>query len=123
MQLKSMAIAAAIAAAAILPPTNSAVAQGIVHSWIMRGQIVDVTSGVATLCIGRADGAKPGQTLEVFRIKSRPGPRKGPASGFKREHVGRVTIQTIIDDHFASATVDEGQVARHDIAELRRTEP
>jgi hypothetical protein len=39
---------------------------------------------------------------------------------FRREDVGSIRINAIIDDHFATATVVKGDVAKNDIVELRK---
>jgi len=72
------------------------------------------------LCVGKADGAQPGQTLNVYRNKEHPhGPRGAPL--FTRVEVGTVRIDTVIDDHFAKATKVSGDVRVNDVVELRRS--
>lgn len=107
-------IALATAALLALP----AAAQGIGHTLFMRGSVVDMTNGVATLCVGRADGAAPGQVLDVVRVTAVPG-AKGLQT-FRRDKVGKVRIDAVVDEHFARASVAEGKVGKHDIVELRR---
>ena len=98
----------------------AAVGQGVGHRVFMRGQVVAMTAGVATVCVGRADGAKPGQILKVVRITQTPGPSKGVVPGFRRNDVGTIRIDAIADDHFARASVVRGRVAVHDLVELDR---
>ena len=98
---------------------TAATAAGIGHSVIMRGSVVAVTDGKPTICVGKADGAKVGQTLDVIRMTTLPGARGG--SGFRRENIGQIRISAIIDDHFATATVVKGDVEKHDIVELRKS--
>jgi hypothetical protein len=86
----------------------------------MRGHIVDVTDDVATVCVGRADGAAPGQVLNVQRVVRVSQPSKSTTPMFRREQVGHVRIDSIVDDHFARATVIHGAAAPHDIVELVR---
>lgn len=93
-------------------------AAGISHSFIMRGSVVEVTDGKPTICVGKADGATVGQTLDVIRMTALPGARGG--SGFRRENIGQIRISAIVDDHFATATVVKGDVEKHDIVELRK---
>ena len=95
---------------------TAASAAGIGHSFIMRGSVVDVTDGKPTICVGKADGAKVGQTLDVVRIANTG--EKSPL--FRRRAIGKVRIDAIIDDHFARATVVSGKAEKHDIVELRR---
>ncbi len=97
-----------------------ALAQGIGHTLMMRGQVVDMTDNVATLCIGKADGAQVGQVLDVARAVAVSPPPKSTGPAFRREDVGHIKITNIVDDHFATASVVSGSVAKHDIVELRR---
>lgn len=117
MRLKALMTAAALclATAAAQPIA----AQGIGHSFFMRGQVVALTGKDAVLCIGKADGAAASQVLEVYRVSQRPGPSKGTPN-FVRTKIGTVTITEVFDEHFARATVTRGRVARNDIVELRR---
>ena len=96
-------------------------AQGIGHTFFMRGSIVGTDKDGTVVCIGKADGAKVGQTLEVYRVVQRPGPAsKGNVAPFHRQRVGQVTIDHIYDDHFAHVSVKEGKPTKNDIVELRR---
>ncbi|CAM5554349.1 MULTISPECIES: hypothetical protein [Sphingomonadales] len=95
-------------------------AQGIGHTWFMRGSIVDTGSNGTVVCIGKADGAEVGQKLEVYRVVTHPGPSKGVAPTYHRQLIGHVTIDHIFDDHFAHVSVADGTPAKHDIVELRK---
>ncbi|MBX9728407.1 MAG: hypothetical protein K2X31_05825 [Sphingopyxis sp.] len=112
-------LAFSMALVATAPLATGAAAQGIQHTFLMRGQIVDASQDSLVVCIGRADGAEPGQVLDVIRISSDPGPR---ARTFRRTPVGQVRIEHIVDDHFAHAVLVSGQAERHDLVELRRTQ-
>lgn len=118
MRLFHLALAAALALGT--PATfSSALAQGLQHSLFMRGHIVDIRDGVVTLCIGRADGASPGQVLDVARVvQTVSAPKSVPT--FTRRDIGHVRIDSIVDDHFARASVVNGTPQLHDIVELRR---
>lgn len=109
-----LALVLTVALPMALPAAASAT--GIGHTFFMRGTIVDLSNGVPTICVGRADGAEVGQTLDVVRIANTG--EKSPL--YRRIAIGKVRIDAIIDDHFASATVVSGKVAKHDIVELRR---
>ena len=111
-------LAALIMLASPIGLPTAATAAGIGHSFIMRGSVVDVTDGKPTICVGKADGAKVGQTLDVIRMTTVPGARGG--AGFRRENIGQIRISAIVDDHFATATIVKGDVAKHDIVELRK---
>jgi hypothetical protein len=96
----------------------AASAQGVWHKYLMRGQVVDRNGPIVTLCVGRADGAKPGQVLSVIRFERRAGPSKGTPPIIRPKEVGTVRIDAIQDDHFAQATVVGGQAAVQDMVEL-----
>lgn len=96
-------------------------AQGIGHTFFMRGSIVGADKDGTIVCIGKADGAKVGQTLEVYRAVQRPGPgSKGNVAPFLRQRIGQVTIDHIYDEHFAHVSIKEGRPAKNDIVELRK---
>jgi hypothetical protein len=65
-----------------------AIAQGIGHTWFMRGTIVGTDKTGTVVCIGKADGAEVGQTLNVYRAVYHPGPNKGQA----RPTTGRISV-------------------------------
>lgn len=105
--------------AALLAATP-VVAQGIGHTLFMRGQVVAMEPSGTVICIGRADGAQPGQVLEVYRIETRHN-HKSPGPDYRRIKVGAVTVTEVIDDHFARAQVTEGKIKKNDVVELRKS--
>lgn len=117
MKRATLALAATISLLSAVP----ALAQGIGHTFFMRGTIVDTGANGTVVCIGREDGAQVGQTLEVYRAVPIPGSSyKGTGPVFRRNLVGHVTIDAIVDEHFARVSVKDGAPAKHDIVELRR---
>jgi hypothetical protein len=96
------------------------VAQGIGHTFFMRGSIVGADTAGTIVCIGRADGAEVGQSLEVYRMVPVPGPNKGAGSPFRRQLIGHVQIDHIYDEHFAHVTIQDGRPKKNDVVELRR---
>ena len=110
------ALAAAALIIAAAPIATPVAAQGLAHSWIMRGQIVAVTDSQFVICIGRDDGATQGQVLDVVRIVVTPGPR----GSYRRENVGQIRIDEVFDAHFARASLVSGRADRHDLVELTR---
>lgn len=104
---------------ALTASTVPASARGFWHN-IMRGQIVDIDGEVVTLCVGRANGAKPGQVLNVVRYTRIAGAFKGAPLMLRRDDVGAVRIVAVLDDHFAQATVMSGSAAKQDMVELSR---
>jgi hypothetical protein len=91
------------------------------HKYVMKGQILDVSGGEAYLCIGSADGATAGQEIPVYRYVKLPfaGPKQTTPS-FKREEVGTVKIKQVVDVHYATATILQGNIKENDVAELGR---
>ena len=107
-----LTIFSAAALAACVPNT-------VQHGWIMRGQVLAIDNGVATVCIGTRDGAKVGQVLEVQHITVTPTSNphnSGPT--FSRRDSGRVEITELFDEHYARAQVVSGNPAVNDVVEL-----
>lgn len=96
-------------------------AQGIGHSFFMRGSIVGKDTTGTVVCVGKADGATVGQVLDVYRVKTLPGSGyKGSGPAYRRDLIGHVRVDHIFDDHFAHVSVADGAPAVHDIVELRK---
>ena len=88
------------------------------HKYFMKGSIVEASDEGIYLCIGSEDGAKAGQVLDVVRIsRNTSGAPKGGAR-FKREHVGKVEILEVVDEHFARAKKVSGEANVADMVEL-----
>lgn len=87
------------------------------HTFFMRGHIVDMQDAALVVCIGQADGASVGQTLDVVRHRRASTGPKGMGR-FKREVVGQVRIDAIVDEHYAEATLVSGEAGQHDSVEL-----
>lgn len=100
-------------------------AQGIGHTFFMRGSIVDVSTSGTVVCVGKADGAEVGQVLDVYRNVANPGANSSKGGGgpapFRRVKVGQVAIDHVFDDHYAHVSVKDGKPAQHDTVELRRS--
>lgn len=87
------------------------------HTVFMRGQILEVQDSTVVVCIGEADGASVGQELDVVhhsRVKTSP---KG-VGRFKREVIGKVRVDAIVDEHYAEATIVDGKAGQNDSVEL-----
>ena len=83
----------------------------------MAGSVIEASAEGIYLCIGTAEGAKPGQVLNVVRVtRDRGNPKQGVR--FHREKVGKVKVDAIVDEHFAQATVVDGKVEKGDIVRL-----
>jgi hypothetical protein len=87
------------------------------HKYLMRGQVLEVENKTLVLCIGTADGAEVGQELDVVRHERSQIPPKATGPNFRREKVGKVRITMIFDEHYAEASVLEGDVRPHDMVE------
>lgn len=86
------------------------------HGFFMKGSILETYDSEVYLCIGKRDGAKVGQELDVIKITSSGNPKSGLL--FKREQIGKVRITEIIDEHFAKAVVISGRAEKNAIVEL-----
>jgi len=86
---------------------------GPYHTVVMRGQVVEAAGNDVYICIGSGDGAKPGQKLRVYRIT-----RHHKPGSFVRETTGMVRIESIVDEHFAKATVISGSATTNNMVEL-----
>ncbi len=91
----------------------------IFHKAFMRGQVVGVEGNEVVLCIGSKDGAQVDQTLKVYRIVNENATEEG-GDLFKRDYIGEVVIGSIVDEHFARASVNSGDVKLHDVVELEK---
>jgi hypothetical protein len=91
------------------------------HKYVMRGQILEVTDGLAYLCVGSKDGAAVGQQLTVYRfVRTTPPFPKNVQPYFKREEAGKIRITEIIDEHMATAKILSGDVKVNDVVELEQ---
>lgn len=91
---------------------------GIRHGWIMRGQVLALEDGVATVCVGSHDGARIGQVLAVHRITVKPGVSSRGSILIKSSDVGQVKIIDLFDEHYARASIVNGTPSVNDIVEL-----
>lgn len=119
-KISKLAFAASLLAVSTLLAVSSARAEspGIRHTVFMAGSVIEASAEGIYLCIGTAEGAAPGQVLDVVRVtRDRSGnPKQGVR--FHREKVGRVKVDAIVDEHFAQATVLDGKVEKGDIVRL-----
>jgi len=91
----------------------------VTHKYLMKGSVLEVTDGMAYICVGTSDGAKVGQELNVVRFTKTGTTPKG-APTFKKEEVGKVKIEEVVDKHMANAKIISGEVKVHDIVELMK---
>lgn len=90
------------------------------HSYLMRGQILEAEAGTVTVCVGKQDGARVGQVLEVVRHVPVSPHTKSASPRFRKEDIGSVRITTLFDDHYATAQVVKGSPKVNDTVELKR---
>lgn len=103
---------------------------GLVHGYLMKGQVVRAREDQTIVCIGHADGATLGQVLDVYRyIDIDPAeeanqayfdPEPSYGSFPKKKRVGTVEIARVVDAHFAEVRVTEGEISKNDFVELKR---
>ena len=91
----------------------------VTHKYLMKGSVLEVTDGMAYICVGTSDGAKVGQELNVVRFTKTGTTPKG-APTFKKEEVGKVKIEEIVDEHMANAKIISGEAKVNDIVELHK---
>lgn len=89
----------------------------LAHGLFMRGQIVDVDNATLVVCIGRSDGAEVGQELDVIHHRRTSIGPKG-VGRFKRDTIGKIRINAILDEHYAEATLVSGKASQYDTVEL-----
>ena len=89
------------------------------HRQFMTGQVVQAAEGQTVVCIGEPNGAEAGQILDVYRAALNANIVEEGQSAWVREWVGKVKVDEIIDEHFATVEVLEGDVMKNDIVELK----
>lgn len=113
-------LASVLVALAVGATSAQAAEPGFRHTYLMRGQVLEQQDNTLVVCIGKADGAQVGQELDVVRhIRISLGP-KATGPSFRPKDVGRARITTIYDEHYAQATVLEGEVKVGDVVQLKQ---
>ena len=90
------------------------------HEYIMRGQVLSIDGDSVEVCVGERDGAEVGQVLDVVRHTKRTQSPKASGPDYRREEIGKVRITSLFDEHYANATVVDGQPVVSDTVELQR---
>ncbi len=90
------------------------------HEYIMRGQVLSIDGDSVEVCVGERDGAEVGQVLDVVRHTKRNQSPKASGPDYRREEIGKVRITSLFDEHYANATVVNGQPVVSDTVELQR---
>ncbi len=87
------------------------------HEHFMRGHVVNVNDDHVRVCIGEKDGAEVSHELNVYRVIV-SGQDASGSDIYDRETVGKVKITRITGEHFAVASIIEGNINKHDIVEF-----
>ena len=90
------------------------------HGFVMRGHILELDARNVVVCVGKQDGAKPGQVLDVVRHVRVGAPGKSVGPQFRRDQVGAVKITSLFDEHYATAEIVKGSPKVNDTVELER---
>ena len=88
------------------------------HEHMMSGQVVSVEGKSVVVCIGSVDGAQPGMVLEVFEVEYTGSITEGN-DNYSQKTVGEIRVDSIIDEHFARASIVKGNIEPNNVAELR----
>lgn len=97
---------------------GSVSAGSVYHELIMQGQVLSAEGNSLVVCIGKNDGAKVGQELNLVRHVPDNTTPKARGPGFRREAIGKVRIAEIFDEHYARAEVVQGAAKVSDMVEL-----
>lgn len=111
-------VVSAVGLGLALAATGCTTTTQVYHGLIMRGEVLAVDGTDVTLCIGERDGAKVGQQLDLVRHTAVPQGGKSNAAIFRRDAIGSVRIERIVDEHYAHAAVLSGQAKVGDVVEL-----
>ena len=87
------------------------------HDSMMRGQVVQVQDDQVVVCIGTSN-IEPGTDFDVFEVIYEGTIMEGTDS-YRLEKVGTITLQSVVDDHFARGRITSGSVERHNEIELK----
>lgn len=115
-------IVALLATFALGPGAAAAGEPGLRHRFFMAGSVIEASAESVYLCIGTAEGAKVGQVLEVVRIRRDRTVNAKHGVRFRRHDVATVKIESIVDEHFARASVVTGRAKKGDIVRLADNE-
>lgn len=88
------------------------------HKYLMQGQVVSVDDTATVVCIGSSSNPINGKTYDVYRAYYGCGAQEGD-DGYKYRKVGELKGGATIDDHFAHASLLDGDIRKNDIVEFR----
>jgi hypothetical protein len=87
------------------------------HDSLMGGQVVSADGSNVVVCIGSGAGIEPGLIMAVSQVNYVGSITEGN-DNYSLEPVGSIRIDTIIDKHFARATVVNGKVEKYNTVQL-----
>jgi len=88
----------------------------VIRHQFMQGQVLSVDANEIVVCIGKRDGARDGQVLNVIRHLAEIAVVEG--APFSRAQVGQVRIVDVYDDHYAHVSIVTGEAKTGDMVEL-----
>lgn len=88
------------------------------HRYVMTGQVVQASEGRTVVCFSEPKRAEVGQVLDAYRVVFRKDVVEDGESVWARERVGKIRIDQVIDEHFATVDVLEGGIQKNDIVAL-----
>lgn len=88
------------------------------HDYIMSGQVVTIADKQAVVCVSDTDGLKEHQVFNVYRTVYDATAIAQGESAYSRIFVGKIRLGKNKDQHFAEATVLDGEIARYDMVEF-----
>jgi hypothetical protein len=92
----------------------------VYHDYVMSGQVVSVSDRQAVICMSDTDGLKEHQVFNVFRTVYDPAAIAEGESAYSREYIGKIRLGKSKNQHFAEATVLDGEIVRYDMVEFDR---
>ena len=117
-RLRRFVVLSAIAALVAVAPAFAGERAGY-HKHVMKGSILSTHEHSVYLCIGTERGATAGQVLDVVRVVRVTGGSPKAAVRYVRRHIGKIRIESLVDRHFAHATIVEGEAHEGNIVELK----
>jgi mannose/fructose/N-acetylgalactosamine-specific phosphotransferase system component IIB len=88
------------------------------HDYIMSGQVVTIADKQAVVCVSDTDELKEHQVFNVYRTVYDTTAIAEGESAYSRIFIGKIRLGKSKDQHFAEATVLDGEIARYDIVEF-----
>ncbi len=88
----------------------------MLHEYFYKGQVIGIEGDEIVLCIGSRDGAETGQNLSVYRYIYEGSITEGEEA-YGKAYIGQITVNKIVNTHFARAKIISGKIKKYDVAE------